>query len=136
MWHHATIEITRQDHSVIACSCHIYMGVVLLVHPVCGESHIQRNAKGEVATVPTGLRSCFEDSKFPFSTFTPRAQYLLLSRFLCQQDLSKMQGARFRLYHVSRCVREKALDSCGDRCGKSCPAKNRQNVFRGKHGNF
>ena len=29
---------------------HIYMGIVLRAHPVRGESHIQRNAKGEVAT--------------------------------------------------------------------------------------
>jgi len=29
------------------------MGVVLRTHPVCGESHIQRNASGEVATLPT-----------------------------------------------------------------------------------
>ena len=29
---------------------HIYMGVVLRAHPVRGESHIQRNASGEVAT--------------------------------------------------------------------------------------
>ena len=46
----ATIEITRRDHSIIACSYHIYMGVVLRAYPVRGESHIQRNASGEVAT--------------------------------------------------------------------------------------
>jgi len=28
---------------------HIF-GVVLRAHPVCGKSHIQRNANGEVAT--------------------------------------------------------------------------------------
>jgi len=38
------------DHSIIACSRHIYMGVVLRAHPVRGESHIQRNANREVAT--------------------------------------------------------------------------------------
>ena len=26
-------------------------GVILRAHPVCGESHIQRNANGEVATI-------------------------------------------------------------------------------------
>jgi len=50
VWQQATIEITRHDHSVIACSCHIYMGVILRAHPVCGESLIQRNANREVAT--------------------------------------------------------------------------------------
>jgi len=35
----------RRHHSIIACSCHIYMGVVFRAHPVRGESHIQRNAK-------------------------------------------------------------------------------------------
>jgi len=49
MWQQATIEITRRDHSIIACSRHIYIGVALRVHPVRGEPHIQRNATGEVA---------------------------------------------------------------------------------------
>ena len=30
---------------------HIYMGVILRPHPVRGESHIERNASGEVATI-------------------------------------------------------------------------------------
>ena len=37
----ATIEFTYYDHSDIACSRHIYMGVVLRARPVRGESHIQ-----------------------------------------------------------------------------------------------
>ena len=45
----ASAEIPRRNHSVIACSCHVYMGVVLRAHPVRG-SHIQRNANEEVAT--------------------------------------------------------------------------------------
>ena len=58
LWQQA-IEITRRDHHIIACSRHIYMGVVLRAHPVRGESHIQRNANREVATAysawaPTG----------------------------------------------------------------------------------
>jgi len=40
----------RHDHSIIACSRHVYMGVVLRAHPVRGESHIQPNANGEVVT--------------------------------------------------------------------------------------
>jgi len=34
-------------------SRHIYVGVVLRAHPVPGESHIQRNVDGEVATQPS-----------------------------------------------------------------------------------
>jgi len=52
LWQQATIEITRRDHSMMACSRHKNMGVVLRAHPVRGESHIQRNANGEVATIP------------------------------------------------------------------------------------
>ena len=36
----------------IACSRYTYDGVILHAHPVRGESHIQRNTTGEVATVP------------------------------------------------------------------------------------
>jgi len=44
-------EITRHYHSIIACSRHIYLSVILLAHAVRGESHIQPNASGEVATI-------------------------------------------------------------------------------------
>ena len=44
-------EITRHDHSIIACSRHVHMGVILRAHLVRGESHIQSNANREVATV-------------------------------------------------------------------------------------
>jgi len=50
LWQQAKIEITWRDHSVIACSRHIY-GVVLRAHSVRGEPRIQRNASGEVKTV-------------------------------------------------------------------------------------
>jgi len=36
LWQQATIEITRRDHSIIACSSHIYMGVVLHAHAAFG----------------------------------------------------------------------------------------------------
>jgi len=45
-------ELPRHDHSFIACSRHIYECVVLHAHPVRGESHIQWNTTGEVATIP------------------------------------------------------------------------------------
>jgi len=51
----ATIEIPRRAHFISACSCRIYMGVVLHVHPVCGESHIQHNANREVAPLAAKL---------------------------------------------------------------------------------
>ena len=47
----ATKEITHSAHSIIACSRHMYMGAILRAHPIRGDSHIQRNADREVATV-------------------------------------------------------------------------------------
>ena len=41
----------HRDDSINAYSRHIYMGVILRVHPIRGKSHIQRNANEEVATV-------------------------------------------------------------------------------------
>jgi len=46
------MAISNRDHSIIACSRHVYMGVVLRTHPFRGESHIQRNTNGEVTTTP------------------------------------------------------------------------------------
>jgi len=48
LWQQATIEIMRRTHSIIACSCHLYMGVILRDHPVRGESHTQHNVNREV----------------------------------------------------------------------------------------
>jgi len=42
--------VTWRHHCIIACSCHVYMGVILRAHPVHGELHIQCNANREVAT--------------------------------------------------------------------------------------
>jgi len=47
----ATVEVTRQDHSITTFSRHIYMGVILRAHLVRVELHIQRNANREVAIV-------------------------------------------------------------------------------------
>jgi len=41
----------RRNHSNVACSRHIYMGVILRAYLVRGESHIQRNAKKEFETL-------------------------------------------------------------------------------------
>ena len=35
MWQQAIIEITRRDHSIIACSRHIYLCVAFCAHPIC-----------------------------------------------------------------------------------------------------
>jgi len=64
-WLQATIEITCHDHSIIARLCHIYIGVVLHAHPVCGESHIQCNANREIATIPWP-----SPAALPFYTFS------------------------------------------------------------------
>ena len=44
-------ELQCRNHSIIACSCQIYMDVVLHAHPIRGESHVQRKANGDVATI-------------------------------------------------------------------------------------
>ena len=46
-----TMEIILAISLTIACSRYIYNGVILHAHPVRGESHNQRNAIGEVATL-------------------------------------------------------------------------------------
>jgi len=51
LWQQATTEFTRRDHSIIACSRHVYIGVVLRVYSVRGKPRSQRNASGEVATL-------------------------------------------------------------------------------------
>ena len=42
--YHVAISLT------IACLRYVYNGVILHAHPVCGDSHNQRNTTGEVAT--------------------------------------------------------------------------------------
>jgi len=39
LWQQATTEITQLDHSIFACSHHIYTGVILCAHPILGELH-------------------------------------------------------------------------------------------------
>jgi len=68
LWQHATMKFTRRDHSIIACSCRIYMGVVLRAHSVRGELRIQRNANGEVA--------CCNNSLFFTTNRTDRTFFL------------------------------------------------------------
>jgi len=42
----------------VACSRYTYDGVILHAHPVRGESYIQRNTTGEVATQSIRARFC------------------------------------------------------------------------------
>jgi len=55
-------DITRHDHSIIACLRNLSMAVFLRAHFVRGEPRIQRNASGEVATVVNlpNFSSCFQ----------------------------------------------------------------------------
>jgi len=55
LWQQATIEITRCNHSIIACLHHLYIGVY-------SESHIQRNANQQVAILP--LKYAMQNSSF------------------------------------------------------------------------
>ena len=48
---HVIGRATTSQSLSIACSRYIYHGVILHAHPVCGESHNQRNTTGEVATI-------------------------------------------------------------------------------------
>jgi len=50
-WQDATTEITRRAHASAECSRYVYNSVVLGAHSIHGESHIQHNANGEVATL-------------------------------------------------------------------------------------
>jgi len=50
LWQQAILEIMCRNHSVTACSRHVYIGVVLCAHSIRGEPCIQRNASGEVTT--------------------------------------------------------------------------------------
>ena len=58
-WQQATIEIMLAISLTIACSRYIYNGVILHAHSVRGESHNQRNATVEVATLPKHMELLF-----------------------------------------------------------------------------
>jgi len=58
----------RQDYSIIACSCHLYMGVILHAQPVRGVLHIQHHADWEVATT---FLPFYNKSHVPFVKLAP-----------------------------------------------------------------
>jgi len=62
----ATMEFTCHDHSVIAFSQHLYMGDVLLAHPVHSESHINTTPTERLQQCNSGAisgRELFKGSK-------------------------------------------------------------------------
>ena len=92
LWQQATIETTWRDHS-ISCSRHLY-GVVLRAHSVRGEPRIQRNASGEVATVPA-LRNDDINAQMNATTSwfnlnsSPVLFWVEFLRFLCKEVRTK-----------------------------------------------
>jgi len=48
-------ENLHRAHSISASLHHVYMGVVVHVHPIRGESHIQHKANQEVASLAARL---------------------------------------------------------------------------------
>jgi len=51
LWQQATTEIMRRNHSVIACSRHIYVMLFFAYIPFVVNRAFQRNASGVVATI-------------------------------------------------------------------------------------
>jgi len=82
-------------HDAIACSRHIYMGVVLCTHPSRGELHIQYNGNGEVATTsppiynePHRLHVLFVKAA-PSTTFTSWSQHHFVAIGKPEQQVRK-----------------------------------------------
>jgi len=51
MFNHSHVSISwnyMPYHSIVACWCHIFIGVIFRSHPIRVESHIQHNANWEV----------------------------------------------------------------------------------------
>ena len=71
LWQQAVIKITRRDHPIIACSRHTYLCVAVCAHPICGESHIQRNINWEVATMSPPFCSELHQSHILFVKVAP-----------------------------------------------------------------
>ena len=78
---HTVAASNNRHHSVIACPRHIYVGFILRAHPVRGESHVQRNANGQVATASPPLYSephrshVLSEKAAPGTTFTSWSQH-------------------------------------------------------------
>jgi len=87
------------------------MGIVLRAHPVRGESHIQRNAKGEVATTsppflqlnePQGLHVIFKKAA-PGTTFTSWSQHYFVAIGKHEQHVRKASQCSSQCCHRLLC---------------------------------
>jgi len=83
--------------TIIACSRHIYVGVIIHAHPVRGESHIQRNVNGAVVTL--------ERNHVKITNYCSIAVVL--------QDLSRLRTSRPTSKHT---LRKRPLSRCRESC--------------------
>ena len=79
---------------MIVCSRRVYISVVLRTHPVRGESHIQRNTTGKVATAPILMQVLKSDYK-PFPLIACRG---LMS---CTMKSSAVLGPATHIFSFS-----------------------------------
>ena len=80
LWQQTKIEIIQRDHSVFACSRHIYLCVVLCAQPVCGESHFQCNINRQVATTFPPYCNAVHRSHVPFVRVAPGTTFTYWSK--------------------------------------------------------
>jgi len=52
LWQQATIEITCRNYSIIACSCHLYMSIVLHAHSFRGEPRCNTSREVAITSPP------------------------------------------------------------------------------------
>ena len=50
------IEITRRDHSIVACSHHLHMDAILNAHPVRDELRMRRHSNRKSSTIAKRFR--------------------------------------------------------------------------------
>jgi len=94
LWQQATIEFMRHNRSIIACSCRIYMGVVLCTHSVRGEQCIQRNTNREVAITSPPFYNEPHRSHVLFSVCTWHNLDILVTAPLCCESQARAACAQ------------------------------------------
>jgi len=62
LWQQITIEITSHNHSIIACSYHIYICVLFFVHILFVVNGTFNTTPAEVATVHTTAMQVLEEN--------------------------------------------------------------------------
>jgi len=99
LWLQATLEMMHCNHSIIACSRHIYNGVILHAHPVRGESHNQRNTTGEVATTSPPFYNEPQRSHVLWEGCTWHDLHILITPpFCCDQKARAARAQSFTLW--------------------------------------